>query len=116
MITNFNSFDKKLIYSVDKLMPFIDWFNSVYSKRMKEEGWLISYSQGLKVPDNCYTEYINKFGDFWQIQRNDEDAIIEDDLLAEELAKKAGLLVDDYGIVIGYENVSFIKNPEQLDI
>lgn len=108
--------NKKPYYDVNQIKYFIDWYYSNYSYLMEKEGWLISLAS-LVIPYKYNVSYENRAGDFWQIQRDDEAMILSDfdgDLKAEELAKNAGLLVDDYGVVIGYDNVSFLEQPEKL--
>ena len=116
-IKTFEKFDDKVkkLYSFEDLKHFIDWFVNVHEDTIKKEGWLISYSffnsKDFTLPkfnDN------NKANGYWQIQRNDEDEIIENDLVAEELAKKYKLLLNSEGVVIGYNDVSFIDHPEEL--
>ena len=82
---------------------------------MTDEGWLISYASGLDIPTKFNVPYSNRIGNFWQVQRNDDDDILEDDLKAEKLAKKNGLMIDDYGVVIGYNGISYLEHPEELD-
>jgi len=106
----------KYTYSADKLSPFIDWFYNTYKDKMNEEGWIISYAQALDIPNTYKTEYWNRSDDFWQIQKNDQYDILEDDMAAEKLAKNLGLYIDDYGIVIGYNGVSFLEHPEEIEI
>lgn len=108
-------YESILYYNVDLFEPFIDWFYSIYSDKMKDEGWLISYAYGLSIPDEYIVPYKNRFGDFWQIERNDDDNLISNDIEAEKCAKKYGLLIDDYGVVIGYNGVSFLEHPEELE-
>ena len=105
----------KIVYPFQDITPFINWFVNVHKDVIKKEGWLISYSffnsKDFTLPkfnDN------NKANGYWQIQRNDEDEIIENDLVAEELAKKYKLLLNSEGVVIGYNDVSFIDHPEEL--
>jgi hypothetical protein len=104
MITKFKIYK---IYPFKEITPFIEWFNNTYSVQMKKEGWFIAMS------DFSSRKY--KDGDFWQVERNDEDEIIEDDIIACDLAEKYGLIIDDEGVVIGFNGVSFLDHPESLD-
>lgn len=105
----------KHTYSADILEPFINWFYDTYKNKMRKEGWLISYASGLEIPKNIETQYWNKIGDFWQVQKDDNADILEDDIEAEKLARTTGLLFDNYGIVIGYNGISFLEHPEEID-
>lgn len=107
----------KPMYSKDKFFPFVTWFNNIHRSEMNKEGWLIVNAGYLDIPEYIDTEYYPyRNGDYWQIQRNDEAEILQDDHEAEELAKKKGLLIDEYGVLIGYNGVSFIKHPEELEV
>jgi len=107
--------DNKKIYPIDLFQPFIEWFCNLYDDIMKKEGWLISHASGLNIPNEYNVPYTNKYGDYWQIQKDDDSILIKDDIEAEKYAKNCGLLIDDYGIIIGYNNVSFLEHPENLE-
>ena len=82
---------------------------------MEDEGWFISYSSAMNITDKYNVSYSNKVGDFWQVQKDDTSDLI-DDMEAEQYAKKYGLLIDDYGVVIGYNNVSFLEHPDNAEL
>lgn len=110
-------FESICYYDADVIRPFISWFYDNFEDRMENEGWLIFYLDHYTI-DNMknYRPYHNIKGNFWQVQKNDDYDILEDDIEAEEYAKKCGLMLDSYGIVIGYDNVSFFEHPEELDV
>jgi hypothetical protein len=117
MITKFKIFENnKPDYPDVLLVPFINWFYDNYGDRMEDEGWLILYASGLDMPFDSAVLYSNTVGDFWQVQRNDDSDLIENDIEAVKLAKKSGLILDNYGIIIGYNGVSFLEHPEELEI
>ena len=114
-IKKFEDVNKKL-YPFDDFTPFINWFGVMYEDVMKNEGWLISDSS-FDSSNFIRPVFQGKLlGGYWQVQRNDEDEIIETDIVAEKLAKKHGLLLDNDGVVVGYNDVSFIEHPEELVI
>jgi len=114
-IKQFEAVNKR--YNTDEFFPFVTWFNNLHKDEMKEEGWLIVNAGCINIPKYIDTEYYcDKNNDYWQIQRNDEDEILKSDIEAEELAKKKGLMIDDYGVLIGYNGVSFFKHPEELEV
>lgn len=106
----------KPIYNANKFLPFVTWFNNIHKSEMEKEGWFIVNTAYIDIPEYINTEYYTYRNlDYWQIQRNDDADILKSDKEAEELAKKKGLLIDEYGILIGYNGVSFIKHPEELE-
>ena len=107
--------DDKKLYPFEILTPFINWFGNVNRDIMKKEGWIISYSDFDSSNFSLPKFNFNKVSGYWQVQRNDDDDIIEDDIAAEKLAKEHGLLMDDEGVVIGYNDISFIDYPEELE-
>ena len=104
------------IYPFGDITPFINWFVDLNDDKMKEEGWLISDS------DFGSSHFIRPrfngiaLGGYWQIQKDDEDGILYSDEDAEKSAKDLGLLLDDEGVVIGYNGVSFLEHPEELEV
>ena len=91
-----------LPYPTDEMIPFIQWYDIVYDHKMKNEGWFILLSDA----EHGYKKYGTTF---WAIEKNDDANIIENDLIAEELAKKTGLMVEE-GIIIGYDGIIFQGN------
>lgn len=82
----------------DDINYFVDWFYDFYAEDMFDEGWIIS---------DC--------SDAWQIQKNDDYNILNDDYDAYSIAEKHGLMLNKSGEIIGYKDISFIDNPEDLE-
>jgi hypothetical protein len=107
--------DSKIIYPYKKIAKFLDWYEQEWGQYAKEQGWFIVTSD-TDVPKVKYkAEEGNKYNLFFQVQRIDDpmegEALtgkLKNDLEAEELAKKIGLVLDEYGVVIGWQNDIFI--------
>ena len=95
--------DAKKYYPLKELEPFINWFNSMYGKLAERQGWSI-YSSDTSTTSWKYP--------VWQVEKNDDAEILKDDSEADNLAKELGLMLDDMGVVIGYNNHLFMKNGE----
>lgn len=104
---------EKPIYPTNELQPFIDWFYRNFEDEMSHL-WLISYAE-TEIPYYIDIQYKNRIGIFWQVQKNDQSDLLESDEDAEKLAKELGLMIDDYGIIIGFKGVNFLENPEEID-
>jgi len=117
MIIKFKLFENgKPYYDPIEIEHFIDWFIDINEDKMEQEGWFISYSS-MDIPSYYNNlQYSNHRGDFWQIQKNDESDLLETDGDAERIAKKYGIMFDEYGVVIGYNGISFFEHPESLEI
>lgn len=57
----------------------------------------------------------NNHGYYWQVQRldnpEDDEALLgklQNDFKADDLARKLGLMVDEYGVVYGFNGKSFL--------
>jgi len=105
----------KIIYPYDEMKSFINWFNKNYYKIAEEQGWGI-FSSDTETPEK---EYISNDSSlygrcFWQIQHYD-DLLLNSDTEADELARSMGLMIDEYGLIIGFDGVSFIEHPEFLN-
>ena len=96
-----------LPYPTDEMIPFIQWYDIVYDHKMKNEGWFILLSDA----EHGYKKYGCAF---WAIEKNDDANIIENDLIAEDLAKKTGLMVEE-GIIIGYDGIIFQGNLPYME-
>jgi len=118
---NLNS---KQLYLYNEIRYFVDWFNDVYREVANSEGWDIFDSDFLSLlaPVALFSQvdvqtaepstvYYGK--KFWQIQRFDE-AILNSDHDADNLAKEIGIILDPYGVVIGFNGINFLENPEKI--
>ena len=112
MIVKFEAYKYKN-YPYDDMVPFIRWFGLRYLERMKKEGWLIAtvYHDSLH---NLAEFGVNGYGDFWEVEGDDEQLIITDTETLYDLAGKTGLMTTD-GIIIGYDGISFLTDSKYLD-
>jgi hypothetical protein len=107
--------DVKITYPYKKIARFLNWFEKEWGNYAEEQGWFIVTSD-TDLPKVKYkAEEGNKYNLFFQVQRIDDpmegEALtgkLKNDLEAEELAKKIGLVLDEYGVVIGWQNDIFI--------
>lgn len=111
MITTYSEYSKKnndkKYYPLKDIEIFINWFNSVYGDLIESQGWSI-YSS-----NTCMTSW--KYP-VWEVEKDDDANILATDSQAVNLAKEIGLMLDDMGVVIGYNGVSFIEHPEELEV
>lgn len=103
----------KIIYPYNEMESFINWFNKNYYKIAEEQGWGI-FDSDTEVPTKKYISNDSYRGAFWQIQHYD-DLLLNSDTEADELARSMGLMIDEYGLIIGFDGVSFIEHPEFLN-
>ena len=112
-------FNSKIEYPFDKIGKFVGWFIDEYGDYPEKQGWTIFHSDTL-IPDEKYhSDRIWKdinVGGYWQVQRLDfpgeGEALIgrlDNDDSADDLAKKMGLMVDEYGVVYGWNGQSFLE-------
>lgn len=107
---------KKILYPYNEIKYFVDWFEEKYGEIVAKQGWAI-FDSDTDYPSKKYISNSNPFIKFWQIEKLDDMNILSTDQDADELAKKMGLMIDNkYGIIIGYNGVSFLDNQEELDI
>lgn len=107
--------DSKVLYPYKKIGKFVEWFQSEFGDYATKQGWAI-FDSDTEVPHVKYKfEPSNKFMSVYQVQRLDdpEDGSalfgkLKDDYQADDLAKKLGLMLDEYGVVIGWNGESFL--------
>jgi len=109
-----HTLENKPYYSVELFKPFIDLFFSFFQYDMIKEGWTICETT-MEIPDKFDISYSNRKGSYWQVQQDFETHIIDDDEDADKIAITYGLLIDSYGIILGYNEVSFLENPDKID-
>ena len=109
----------KVFYPYDRIKPFIDWFQGKYGNYAAKQGWAI-FDSDYEQPNHKYHSeriFNDKLltGYYWQVQRLDspgeDEALsgeLENDNKAYDLAKKLGLMVDEYGVVYGWKGQSFL--------
>ena len=107
--------ESKILYPFKKIEKFVEWFQEEYGDYAKRQGWAI-FDSDTELPNIKYKhEPTNKYHSFWQIQRLDNpdenEALfgkLKDDYVADDLAKKLGIMVDEFGVVIGWDGELFI--------
>jgi hypothetical protein len=107
--------EEKIIYPFKKISKFVDWFQQEYKDYAAKQGWAI-FDSDTEVPNIKYKhEPDNKRWSYFQVQRLDNPAEDEalfgklsDDMQADELAKKLGLVLDEFGVIIGWKDQLFI--------
>lgn len=107
--------ESKIIYPYSKIKKFVDWFNKEYGDYAQKQGWAI-FDSDTELPDTKYKmEPGRKFRSYFQIQRLDSPSEGEalfgkltNDYEADELAKKLGIMVDEFGVVIGWDGENFL--------
>jgi hypothetical protein len=112
---------KKIIYPFDKIEKFVKWFNDEYGDYSNKQGWAI-FDSDTELPNEKYHSVRNYRGKilngyYWQIQRLDNpdenEALfgkLSNDLNADRMARKIGIMVDEFGVIYGYDGVSFLEN------
>ena len=107
--------DSKIVYPYARIAKFVTWFDKEFGDYAAKQGWFI-VSSDSDIPKIRYKpEDGNKFNLFFQVQRIDDpmegEALfgkLKNDHEADELAKKLGLVLDEHGVVIGWDNEIFI--------
>jgi hypothetical protein len=116
---NLKDFDVKLFYDFDKIKKFIVWFQTEYGDYASKQGWAVFDSDTEEPNEKYHSERTLKGkklnGYYWQVQRldspSDDEALfgkLRNDYKAEDLARKLGLMVDEYGVVYGFDGQSFL--------
>jgi len=104
----------KPYYDCELFKPFIKLFYDCFEDDMNREGWTICQAP-VDIPEHLYTSYYNRRGQFFQIQTDFDTRILDIDEEADEYARKYNLFIDEYGILLGYNNISFLEHPEKID-
>ena len=107
--------DSKILYPYKKISNFVNWFQSEYGDYAAKQGWGV-FSSDTDITHTKYKfEPSNKYMNVFQVEKLDSpeegEALIgnlESDYDAEELAKKLGLMLDEYGVVIGWDGDLFL--------
>lgn len=107
--------DSKIVYPYARIAKFVTWFDKEFGDYAAKQGWFI-VSSDSDIPKIRYKpEDGNKFNLFFQVQRIDDpmegEALfgrLKNDHEADELAKKLGLVLDEHGVVIGWDDEIFI--------
>lgn len=109
--------ESKIVYPYKKIAKFLNWYEEEWGNYAKEQGWFVVTSDTDAPKERYKPEPDNKFNLFFQVQRIDDpmegEALfgkLKNDFEADELAKNTGLMLDKYGVVIGYDGESFLDN------
>lgn len=108
--------ETKILYPYNKIGKLVDWFQSEYGDYAEKQGWSI-FDSDTEVPHIKYKfEPSNKNKSVYQVQRFDDPeegqalfGRLKNDYEADDLARKLGLMVDEYGVVIGWDGQSFLE-------
>ena len=107
--------EAKIIYPYKKIAKFVNWFDKEYGDYAQKQGWFIVTSDTDTPKVRYKPEEGNKYNLFFQVQRIDDpmegEALfgkLKSDLVADELAKKLGIELDEFGVVIGWKGESFL--------
>lgn len=111
--------ESKIVYPHKKIGKFVDWFQKEYGDYASKQGWAI-FDSDTELPNTKYkSESGNKFHSYYQVQRLDSpeegEALfgkLKNDHQADVLAKKLGLVLDEFGVVIGWNGENFITESE----
>jgi hypothetical protein len=103
----------KILYPYEKISKFVEWFRDEWGDYVRKQGWDIFLSDSSE-PTEKYKLDSNVSG-FFRVERIDDPTEgeglfgrLKSDIHAEELAKKLGLVLDEYGVVIGWQDDIFI--------
>lgn len=107
----------KILYPFDKIGKFVYWFYEEYGEYALTQGWSIFDSDSDAPNEKYFSD--RKFNDklvggYWQVEKLDNPGegegigYVPNDDVADELAKKLGIMVDEYGVVYGYDGQSFL--------
>jgi len=111
----------KTDYPYHKIEKLVSYYKEEYRDYMDKQGWFIFQSDSPSIGDKYNSDYN---GYFWQVQVVDEpygeagfynkkgNALIgiKTDQEAIQLARKTGLMVDDNGLVYGFQGHSLLDN------
>ena len=108
--------ESKILYPYKKIGKFVDWFQEEYGDYATKQGWGI-FDSDTEVPHIKYKfEPSNKNMSVYQVQRFDDPeegqaqfGKLKDDYQADDLARKLGVMVDEYGVVTGWDGQSFLE-------
>ena len=92
-------------YPFDEIEKMVLWFSDEHSEQMYDEGWKI-----IRSDDNYPKQKYDSPKGFWRVAMSEPFmGGVKSEMEADVKAKGLGLLVDDYGIVIGYKEHNLIK-------
>jgi hypothetical protein len=109
---------EKIEYPYYKIEKLIDYYKSEFSDYMDKQGWNIFQSDAPSLFDR----YNSDSGYFWRVEVIDEPygeagfydeegnslVGISTDEEAIELARKTGLMIDNLGVIIGFQSQSLL--------
>jgi len=109
-----NLLNEREIYLYKEIKYFVEWFTEKYRKVANFDGWDI-FNSDTDVPREKYISN-DKYNNFFQVQRLDDEEILDSDNEADILAKEIGIILDPYnfGLVLGFNNIDFLDHPEKI--
>ncbi len=120
--------NRRIFYPYNKIEKFVEWFRDEYGDYPNRQGWDIFRSDSNSPNKKYYSKGVingkEYEGYYFQIQKIDDPmedealfGALESDFTADELARKLGIMVDEYGVVYGYKGTSFIDElqPNSLN-
>ena len=111
-LKGFFNLSGNLYYPYNELKPYIDEFQNRYSDYTEKQGWGIFDSDTERANDK-YQKVVDNTGrivynfNYWDIEKFD-DGELEKDIDAIELAKEMGIIVDEYGVIQGFNDVNLV--------
>ncbi len=100
-----------LFYPFKAIESVVDEIILKYENIMNRQGWLISQS-GTAIPHEIGNYKKSNF--YWQVQKNDELGILNSDEEADELAKNIGIIIDEFGVVQGFDNENLVERINKI--
>ena len=107
--------ESKVVYPYSRIAKFLDWYEKEWGDYAKEQGWGIFTSDSDTPKIKYKAEPGNKYNYVFEVQRIDDpiegEALmgkLKTDMEAERLAEKTGLMLDEYGVIIGFNGELFI--------
>ena len=107
--------ENKILYPYKKIARFVEWFQEANGDYMAKQAWGIFDSDSFQPHIKYKFEPSIEYGTVFQDERLDSpeegEALfgqLKNDFQAEEMAKKLGLMLDEFGVVIGWDGELFI--------
>lgn len=106
---------EKILYPTSNIQTFIKWFYPPCKELCSQRGWKITEGNW----DSVKTKYQSVRDTFYRVEpiADPEEGEALNGVISEEkvniLVKKAGLMVDELGVIYGWEGKSFLDTPEK---
>lgn len=118
------SFNDSLYYPYNELKPYVDQFQKKYSDYVESQGWAI-FDSDTEVPNVKYDinirknmkEYQQKSAltnlrynlNYWDIEKLDDMQLFKYDIDVYSTARKMGIIVDEYGVIQGFNGKNLVS-------